>query len=59
MFTASAAPPAATFAYVNALVAVLLGWLVVGEPIGPSVLLGTLIIVPAVILAVSGPCRPR
>ncbi len=46
---------AATFAYVNPVVAVFLGWLVLGEPIGPSVLLGTLVIVPAVILAVSGP----
>jgi drug/metabolite transporter (DMT)-like permease len=46
---------AATFAYVNPLVAVFLGWLILGEPMGPSVLLGTLIIVPAVILAVSSP----
>ena len=46
---------AATFAYVNPVVAVLLGWLILGEPIGPSVVLGTLVIVPAVILAVSSP----
>ena len=58
MFTASAEPRAATFAYVNPVVAVFLGWLILGESIGPSVLLGTLIIVPAVILAVSGPRRP-
>ncbi len=57
MFAARAAARVATFAYVNPLVAVFLGWLILGEPIGPSVLLGTLIIVPAVILAVSGPRR--
>ncbi len=50
-----AASRVATFAYVNPMVAVFLGWLVLGEPIGPSVLLGTLVIVPAVVLAVSGP----
>ena len=48
----------ATFAYVNPVVAVFLGWLILGEPIGPSVLLGTLIIAPAVILAVPGARRP-
>ena len=58
MFTASAAARVATFACVNPLVAVLLGWLILGEPIGPSVLLGTLIIVPTVVLAVSGARRP-
>jgi drug/metabolite transporter (DMT)-like permease len=52
-----AAARVATFAYVNPVVAVFLGWLILGEPIGPPVLLGTLIIVPAVILAVSGPRR--
>ena len=48
---------AATFTCVNPVVAVLLGWLILGEPIGPSIVLGTLIIIPAVILAVSGPRR--
>ena len=57
MFTGSAAARVAIFAYVSPVVAVFLGWLILGEPIGPSVLLGTLIIVPAVILAVSGPRR--
>jgi drug/metabolite transporter (DMT)-like permease len=50
----------ATFAYVNPVVAVLLGWLILGESIGPSVILGTLVIVPAVALALGfrKPSRP-
>lgn len=47
------APRVATFAYVNPVVAVLLGWAVLGEPMGIFVILGALIIVPSVILTVS------
>ena len=42
----------AAFAYVNPIVAVVLGWLLVGEPLGPFVILGTLAILPGVFLAV-------
>ena len=42
-----------TFAYVNPVVAVLLGWLLLGEPLGFYVILGTLVIVPAVVLTIA------
>jgi drug/metabolite transporter (DMT)-like permease len=44
----------ATHAYVNPVVAVLLGWLVLAEPVGLGVLLGGAMVVVAVILIVSG-----
>jgi len=42
----------ATHAYVNPVVAVLLGWLVLGEPVGLPVLLGGSVVVGAVVLIV-------
>jgi len=44
----------ATHAYVNPVVAVLLGWLVLSEPVGPPVLVGGALVVAAVVLVVSG-----
>ncbi len=41
---------ASTYAYVNPVVAVLLGWLILGEPLTARILLATAIIVTAVIL---------
>jgi drug/metabolite transporter (DMT)-like permease len=49
----------ATYAYVNPVVAVILGWLVLGEPIDRYILLGSAIIVPAVALVTSAKVRPR
>jgi drug/metabolite transporter (DMT)-like permease len=49
----------ATHAYVNPLVAVLLGWLVLAEPVGLPVLLGGGIVVGSVVLIVSAERRPR
>jgi drug/metabolite transporter (DMT)-like permease len=48
----------ATYAYVNPVVAVFLGWLVLGEPIDRFILAGTAIIVPAVALVTGVPRRP-
>lgn len=48
----------ATHAYVNPVVAVLLGWVVLAEPIGPPVLFGGGIVVGAVVLLVMAE-RPR
>lgn len=48
----------ATYAYVNPVVAVFLGWLVVGEPITRDVLIGLTIVVGGVVLVVSGERRP-
>jgi drug/metabolite transporter (DMT)-like permease len=48
----------AAFAYVNPVVAIVLGWLLLGEPIGPFTVVGTLVILPGVVLAVSSPA-PR
>jgi drug/metabolite transporter (DMT)-like permease len=39
-----------TFAYVNPIVAVLLGWLLLDEPIGPRTLTATSIILSAVVI---------
>lgn len=44
----------ATYAYVNPVVAVLLGWLILREPLSSAVLLGGAIIVSGVVLVVSG-----
>lgn len=49
----------ATHAYVNPVVAVVLGWLVLGEPIGLPVLLGGGVVVAAVVLIVSSERTPR
>ena len=48
----------ATYAYVNPVVAVFLGWLVVGEPITLDVFIGVTIVVGGVVLVVSGERRP-
>jgi len=48
----------ATYAYVNPVVAVFLGWLVVGEPITLDVLIGVTIVVGGVVLVVTGERRP-
>lgn len=49
---------AATFAYVNPVVAVLLGWLLLGEPLGFFVILGMLVIVPGVFLTIAPRSTP-
>lgn len=50
----------ATHAYVNPVVAVTLGWLVLSEPVGPPVLVGGGLVVGAVVLIVSAERRaPR
>jgi drug/metabolite transporter (DMT)-like permease len=48
----------ATYAYVNPVVAVFLGWLVVGEAITLDVIIGLTIVVGGVVLVVSGERRP-
>ncbi len=48
-----------TYAYVNPVIAVLLGWLILGEPLTPAILLGTLIIAGSVILVTARPTRGR
>lgn len=45
-----AAPKVATYAYVNPVIAVVLGWLLAGEPIGPRTLVAAAVIVGAVAL---------
>ena len=47
----------ATYAYVNPLVAVLLGWAFLSEPVTPQTLLAGLLIVVAVVLILSSPQR--
>ena len=47
----------ATYAYVNPLVAVALGWAIASEPVTPRILAAAVVIVGAVALVVSGP-RP-
>lgn len=48
----------ATYAYVNPVVAVFLGWLLAGEPITRDVVIGLTIVVGGVVLVVSGERRP-
>ena len=43
-----------TFPYVNPVVAVFLGWLVLGEPLSRSVLIGLTVVVGGVVLVVTG-----
>jgi drug/metabolite transporter (DMT)-like permease len=47
-----------TYAYVNPVIAVLLGWLILDEPLTPAILLGTLIIAGSVVLVTRRPTRP-
>ena len=49
----------ATYAYVNPVVAVFLGWLVLSEQITPAILVGGLVVVAAVAIVVSAERRPR
>ena len=49
----------ATYAYVNPVVAVFLGWLLASEPITPRVLAAAVIIVAGVAVIVSAPSRPK
>lgn len=46
-----------TFAYINPVVAVFLGWLIIGEPISRDVIIGLTIVVGGVVLVVSGERR--
>jgi drug/metabolite transporter (DMT)-like permease len=46
-----------TYAYVNPVVAVVLGWLVLGEPLNPRMLLAAAIIVGAVAIITIGRAR--
>jgi drug/metabolite transporter (DMT)-like permease len=48
----------ATYAYVNPVVALLLGWAVAGEPIGPRTLVGAAIVLASVML-ISLSRKPR
>lgn len=50
---------AGTYAYVNPVVAVLLGWALAGEPLGPRILLAGAMIVTAVVLIIGRPIRRR
>ena len=47
-------PRVATYAYVNPVVAVLLGWLLAGEPLTPQTILGAAVIVGAVAMVTAG-----
>ncbi|MBI3002128.1 MAG: EamA family transporter [candidate division NC10 bacterium] len=46
-----------TYAYVNPVIAVLLGWALLDEPLTSGILLGTLIIAASVILVTTRPAR--
>ena len=50
---------ASTYAYVNPMVAVFLGWLVAGEPISARTLVAAAMIVGSVVLITAFPTRPR
>jgi len=52
------ATAASTYAFVNPVVAVLLGWLFAGEPLGPRTLLSAAAIVASVVLITVGRARP-
>jgi drug/metabolite transporter (DMT)-like permease len=61
IYILSHAPTAkvSTYAYVNPLVAVFLGWLVLGESIDRFILAGSAIVVASVILVTSASVRPK
>lgn len=48
-----------TYAYVNPVVAVILGWAILDEPLSPGLVTGGLVILLAVILTTRRPGRPR
>jgi drug/metabolite transporter (DMT)-like permease len=49
----------ATYAYVNPVVAVFLGWLILSEAITPAIVVGGLVVVAAVAIVVSAERKPR
>ncbi len=49
----------ATYAYVNPVVAVFLGWLILSEAVTPAILIGGVIVVVAVAIVVSSERKPR
>jgi drug/metabolite transporter (DMT)-like permease len=49
----------ATYAYVNPVVAVLLGWLVLAEPITPEILVGGAVVIAGVALVINAERRPK
>ena len=49
----------ATYAYVNPVVAVLLGWVLRGEQLSVGMLLGAAVIVGSVVLLTSGAARDK
>jgi drug/metabolite transporter (DMT)-like permease len=49
----------ATYAYVNPVVAVFLGWLILSEAVTPAIVLGGLVVVVAVAIVVSSERKPR
>jgi drug/metabolite transporter (DMT)-like permease len=49
----------ATYAYVNPVVAIVLGWLILAEPVSPSMLAGAALILAAVVLVIRTEARPR
>jgi drug/metabolite transporter (DMT)-like permease len=53
------AAKAATYAYVNPVIALLLGWWILGERVSPAVALGSAIIVLAVVLVTTARVRPH
>jgi drug/metabolite transporter (DMT)-like permease len=57
----SAAPISlvATYAYVNPVVAVFLGWLILSEAVTPAIIVGGLVVVAAVAIVVSSERKPK
>jgi drug/metabolite transporter (DMT)-like permease len=47
-----------TFAYVNPVVAIFLGWFMLGEPLNPRILIATAVIIGAVVIITIGRTRP-
>jgi drug/metabolite transporter (DMT)-like permease len=54
-----AAPPArvATYAYVNPVIAILLGWMFAGEHLTPRILVATAVIIAGVVMVIAAPAR--
>ena len=54
-----AAPPArvATYAYVNPVIAILLGWMFAGEHLTPRILIATAVIIVGVVMVIAAPQR--
>jgi drug/metabolite transporter (DMT)-like permease len=57
LFRVTSTALASTYAYVNPLIAVFLGWAIVGEPITPRTLLAAVAIIAAVVAVISRPRR--